>query len=56
MHNCALNHENHGIDFKIGLEYLQGNSISENECILLVEGNHVTGENQYSRFSPFTND
>lgn len=38
------NYENHGIDTKIGLDYLKGNSISENECILLVEGNHVTGE------------
>lgn len=38
------NHETHGIDTKIGLDYLKDNSISENECILLVEGNHVTGE------------
>ena len=38
------NHEPHGIDTKIGLDYLKDNSISENECILLVEGNHVTGE------------
>lgn len=38
------NHETHGIDTKIGLDYLKDNSINENECILLVEGNHVTGE------------
>ncbi len=38
------NHETHGIDTKIGLEYLKDTTINENECILLVEGNHVTGE------------
>ncbi len=38
------NHETHGIDTKIGLDYLKDNSINENESILLVEGNHVTGE------------
>lgn len=38
------NHETHRIDTKIGLDYLKDNSINENECILLVEGNHVTGE------------
>ena len=38
------NHETHEIDTKIGLDYLKDNSINENECILLVEGNHVTGE------------
>lgn len=38
------NHENHSIDTKIGLDYLDDNSINKNECILLVEGNHVTGE------------
>ena len=38
------NHETHGIDTKIGLDYVKDNSINENECILLVEGNHVTGE------------
>ena len=37
------NHETHRIDTKIGLDYLKDNSINENECILLVEGNHVTG-------------
>ena len=38
------NHETHGIDTKIGLEYVKDTEINENECILLVEGNHVTGE------------
>ena len=38
------NHETHRIDTKIGLDYLKDNSINENECILLVEGNHVTAE------------
>lgn len=38
------NHETHEIDTKIGLDYVKDNFISENECILLVEGNHVTGE------------
>ena len=37
------NHETHGIDTKIGLEYVKDTEINENECILLVEGNHVTG-------------
>ena len=30
-------------DTKINLDYVQDSSIKENECILLVEGNHVTG-------------
>lgn len=38
------NHKTHEIDTKIGLDYVKDNFISENECILLVEGNHVTGE------------
>lgn len=38
------NHKTYGIDTKIGLGYLKDNSISENECILLAEGNHVTGK------------
>ncbi len=38
------NHEAHSIDTKIGLDYVKNNTINENECILLVEGNHVTGE------------
>lgn len=38
------NNETGNIDTKIGLEYLKDNSINEDECILLVEGNHVTGK------------
>lgn len=38
------NHETHEIDTKLDLDYLKDNSINENECILLVEGNHVTGQ------------
>lgn len=38
------NHKTKYVDTKIGLDYLKDNSISENECILLVEGNHVTGK------------
>ncbi len=38
------NSETGNIDTKIGLDYLKDNSINENECILLVEGNHVTGK------------
>lgn len=38
------NHETHNVDTKIGLDYLNNNSINEDECILLVEGNHVTGK------------
>ncbi len=38
------NSETHNIDKKIGLEYLENSSIDNNECILLVEGNHVTGK------------
>lgn len=38
------NHETHGIDTKIGLEYVKDITVNEDECILLVEGNHVTGE------------
>ena len=32
------------IDEKINLEYVKDTKIDENECILLVEGNHVTGK------------
>ena len=32
------------IDKKIGLEYLNNGNINNNECILLVEGNHATGK------------
>ncbi len=31
------------IDLKIGLDYLKNAQLEEDECILLVEGNHVTG-------------
>lgn len=31
------NHETHGLDHKIGLDYLKDISINENEFILLVE-------------------
>lgn len=37
------NKETHKIDKKIGLEYVKKIDIDESECILLVEGNHVTG-------------
>lgn len=38
------NSETNNIDKKIGLEYIDNSSIDNNECILLVEGNHVTGK------------
>lgn len=38
------NYISNRIDTKLGLDYVKDNSISENECILLVEGNHVTGK------------
>ena len=38
------NHETHDIDKKIGLDYVKNANIDSNECILLVEGNHVTGK------------
>lgn len=38
------NDETHKIDKKIGLEYIENIDIGENECVLLVEGNHVTGK------------
>lgn len=38
------NDETHKIDQKIGLEYIENIDIDENECVLLVEGNHVTGK------------
>lgn len=31
------------IEIKLGLDYVKDTKINENECILLVEGNHVTG-------------
>lgn len=38
------NHETHNIDKKIELDYVEKVNIDSNECILLVEGNHVTGK------------
>ncbi len=32
------------IETKVGFDYLENKIIKENECILLVEGNHVTGK------------
>ena len=37
------NSETQEIDLKVGLDYVKDSKIEENECILLVEGNHVTG-------------
>lgn len=37
------NSETNDIDKKIGLEYINNANIDDDECILLVEGNHVTG-------------
>lgn len=37
------NSETQKIDIKVGLDYIKNPKISDNECILLVEGNHVTG-------------
>lgn len=37
------NHETDAIDTKIGLDYMKDTTMQEKECILLVEGNHVTG-------------
>lgn len=31
------------IDLKVGLDYVKTTKLNEDECILLVEGNHVTG-------------
>jgi len=38
------NNETNKIDEKMGLDYIKDISIKENECILLVEGNHATGK------------
>ena len=38
------NYETHNIDKKLGLDYVKNANIGSNECILLVEGNHVTGK------------
>jgi hypoxanthine phosphoribosyltransferase len=37
------NAETGGVDLKVSLDYLKNPTINGNECILLVEGNHVTG-------------
>lgn len=37
------NSETDEIDLKVGLDYVKNPQINEDECILLVEGNHVTG-------------
>ena len=37
------NNDTHEVDTKIGLDYVKDNHLQDNECILLVEGNHVTG-------------
>ncbi|MBQ4263295.1 MAG: phosphoribosyltransferase [Bacilli bacterium] len=37
------NSETHDIDLKVGLDYKKNTQVAEDECILLVEGNHVTG-------------
>lgn len=38
-----LKYNNNNIDLKIGLDYIKDSELKTNECILLVEGNHVTG-------------
>ncbi len=38
------NHETKNTDLLLGLDYVKNNRIEDNECILLVEGNHVTGK------------
>ena len=37
------NSETQEIDIKVGLDYVKNSHINDDECILLVEGNHVTG-------------
>ena len=37
------NSETQEIDIKVGLDYVKNSQINDDECILLVEGNHVTG-------------
>lgn len=37
------NSETKKIDLKVGLDYVKNSKLNEDECILLVEGNHVTG-------------
>ena len=38
------NSETQNIDLKVGLDYVKNTQLKEDECILLVEGNHVTGK------------
>lgn len=38
-----LKNNNGNIDLKIGLDYVKDTSINDNECILLVDTNHITG-------------
>ena len=37
------NSETQQIDLIVGLDYVKSTKLNEDECILLVEGNHVTG-------------
>lgn len=38
------NSKTHSIDVKMGLDYVINKALNNNECILLVEGNHATGK------------
>ena len=38
------NSKTHSIDVKVGLDYVTNKALNNNECILLVEGNHATGK------------
>lgn len=38
-----LKNNNGNIELKIGLDYVKDTTINENECILLVDTNHITG-------------
>lgn len=38
-----LKNYNGNIELKIGLDYVKDTTINENECILLVDTNHITG-------------
>ena len=38
-----LKNNNGNIDLKINLDYVKDTSMNENECILLVDTNHITG-------------
>ena len=37
------NSETRKQDLKVGLDYIKNAKLNEDECVLLVEGNHVTG-------------